>query len=73
MTPGNISAMERGVQGYTQEGMERLAKAYECEPGQLIMVDPTTSDIWSIWEKAKQGDRQKIVEISKTLIGKTGT
>jgi transcriptional regulator with XRE-family HTH domain len=73
MTPGNISAMERGAQGYTQDGLEKLAKAYDCEPGQLLMVDPLTSDIWSIWENAKVGDRQKIVEISKTIVGKTGT
>lgn len=74
MSIGNISAMERGVQGYTQEGLERLAEAYRCEPAQLIMVDPTKDDaLWSIWEHAKQGDRQKIVEIARTIVGKTGT
>jgi hypothetical protein len=35
---------------------------------------PTKDDaIWSIWELAKPGDRQKIAEIAKTIIGKTGT
>lgn len=29
--------------------------------------------IWSIWDVAKTGDRQKIVEIAKTIVGKTGT
>lgn len=55
MTAGNISAMERGAQGYTQDGLEALARAYDCRPGQLLMVDPLTSDIWSIWEIAKTG------------------
>jgi transcriptional regulator with XRE-family HTH domain len=73
MTAGNISAMERGAQGYTQDGLEALARAYQCEPAQLLMVDPINSDIWSIWEHAKVGDRQKIVEIAKTIVGKTGT
>jgi transcriptional regulator with XRE-family HTH domain len=73
MSIGNISAMERGAQGYTQDGLERLAQAYRCEPAQLLMVDPSSSDIWSIWEHAKIGDRQKIVEIAKTIVGKTGT
>jgi len=73
MTPGNISAMERGVQGYTQDGLEALARAYNCEPAQLLNVDPLNSDIWSIWEVAKTGDRQKIVEIAKTIVGRTGT
>lgn len=55
MTAGNISAMERGAQGYTQAGLEALAKAYDCLPGQLLMVDPLNSDIWSLWELAKTG------------------
>lgn len=73
MSIGNISAMERGAQGYTQDGLEALATAYNCTPGQLLTVDPENSDIWSIWETAKTGDRQKIVEIAKTIVGKTGT
>lgn len=74
MTAGNLSAMERGAQGYTQSGLEALADAYRCDPGQLLTVDPTRDDaIWSIWELAKPGDRQKIVDIAKTIIGKTGT
>lgn len=59
MTAGNISAMERGTQNYTQNGLEALAKAYDCRPGQLLMVDPLNSDIWSIWELAKTGLPQK--------------
>lgn len=71
MSVGNISAMERGAQTYTQDGLEALAHAYQCEPAQLLMVDPTKEDaIWSIWETAKMGDRQKIVEIAKTIVGK---
>lgn len=74
MTAGNISAMERGAQGYTQNGLEKLAEAYQCEPGFLLNVDPTKDDaIWSVWEQAKPGDRVKIVEIAKTIVGKTGT
>jgi transcriptional regulator with XRE-family HTH domain len=73
MSVGNISAMERGAQGYTQDGLEALAEAYRATPGQLLTVDPDSSDIWSIWEHAKSGDRQKIVDIAKTIVGKTGT
>jgi transcriptional regulator with XRE-family HTH domain len=74
MTAGNLSAMERGAQGYTQSGLEALADAYQCDPGQLLTVDPTQGDgIWSIWERAKPGDRQKIADIARTIVGKTGT
>lgn len=74
MTAGNLSAMERGVQGYTQSGLEALAHAYKCDPGQLLTVDPSKDDaIWSIWERAKPGERQKIVDIAHTIIGKPPT
>ena len=74
MTAGNLSAMERGAQGYTQAGLEALAEAYSCDPGQLLTVDPSDGDaIWSIWERAKPGDREKIVAIAQAVLGKTGT
>jgi transcriptional regulator with XRE-family HTH domain len=70
---GNVSQLERGLQGYSQEGLEALADALQCDPGQLLNVDPTGDDaIWSIWEKAKPGERQMIVELAKTVV-KTGT
>ena len=47
MTAGNLSAMERGTQGYTQAGLEALARAYECEPGQLLAIDPDGRSIVS--------------------------
>jgi transcriptional regulator with XRE-family HTH domain len=43
MTAGNISAMERGTQGFTQAGLEALAGAYQCDPGHLLSIDPTGS------------------------------
>lgn len=70
----NVSQLEQGRQGYSQEGLEALAEALQCDPGQLLNVDPTQGEgIWSIWEVAKPADRLKIVEIAKTITGKTGT
>lgn len=74
MTPGNLSAMERSTQGFTQDGLEALAEVYRANPGWLLDIDPKRQeDIFSVWEAAKPGDRQKIIDISKMLIGKTGT
>lgn len=74
MTAGNLSAMERGTQGFTQDGLEALADVYRANPGWLLDVDPKKQeDIFAIWESAKSADRQRIIDISKTLIGKTGT
>jgi transcriptional regulator with XRE-family HTH domain len=73
MTAGNISAMERGAQGYTQDGLEALALAYSTEPGLLLNADPAKDDaILSIWERAKPAERTMIVEVSRTIV-KTGT
>jgi transcriptional regulator with XRE-family HTH domain len=74
MTAGNLSAMERGAQGYTQDGLEALADVYRTSTGWLLDVDPTKDDaIMPIWESAKPADRQKITDIARTIVGKTGT
>lgn len=73
MSVGNLSAMERGAQSYTQLGLEALAAVYDAEPGWLLNVDPTRDDaIWSIWERAKPGERDQIVAVARALV-KTGT
>jgi transcriptional regulator with XRE-family HTH domain len=74
MSVSNVSQLEQGRQGYSQEGLEALAEALQCEPGQLLTVDPTADDaIWSIWERAQPDERRIILDVAKGLIGKTGT
>ena len=73
MSVGNISAMERGAQSYTQDGLEALANAYRCEPGQLLSLDPEQCDIWSIWEIAGADARRKIVEIARIIVKRQQT
>ena len=68
MSVGNISAMERGAQSYTQDGLEALANAYRCEPGQLLSLDPEQCDIWSIWDNAGADERRKIAEIARIIV-----
>lgn len=74
MSPGNLSLIERGLQNYTQETLEALADALQCEPADLLMRDPSDPDaIWSIWDHAKPGERRQIVEMARILVKKTGT
>lgn len=40
MTIGNIGHIEQGNQGYTQDALEALAKAYRTSPGWLLDVNP---------------------------------
>jgi transcriptional regulator with XRE-family HTH domain len=69
MSIGNISAIERGAQGVTDRALYSLAKAYRCDPMDLFRNPLHGEPIWRIWERAKPGDRVKLLEIAKTLVG----
>lgn len=69
MTHGNLSKIERGLVPYNQELLERLAELYMCEPADLIIRDPSEPiDIWSVWDRAKTGDKAKIAAIARTIV-----
>jgi transcriptional regulator with XRE-family HTH domain len=73
-TKANISRVETGNQGYTQDFLEACAEALGTDVANLLMRDPSHPDaIWSIWEKAKPAERAMIVDIAKTVTKKTGT
>jgi transcriptional regulator with XRE-family HTH domain len=73
MTQSHLSMLENGRRGYTQETLEAIAHALQTDVASLLMRDPTADEaIWSIWDQAKPGERQMIVEIAKTVT-KTGT
>lgn len=73
MTQSHLSMLENGKRGYTQETLEAIAHALQTDVASLLMRDPTADEaIWSIWDQAKPGERQMIVEIAKTVT-KTGT
>lgn len=55
-----LSRVERGIIGYTQGFLEAAAYALSCEPGDLLMRDPSQPDaIWSIWEQIPPEDRDR--------------
>lgn len=71
---GNVSQLEAGKQGYSDEGLALLADALNCTPGQILEVDPTNDQaIWSLWERAKPGQRQTLLEVAREMVLKTGT
>lgn len=73
-TASHLSMLERGMRGYTQNTLEAIADALNTDAPSLLIRDPSKDDaIWSVWEHAKPGDRQKIVQIAKTITGRTGT
>jgi transcriptional regulator with XRE-family HTH domain len=71
MTAGNISAMERGAQGYTPSGLQALAEIYETSPGWLLEVNPLereSPNLLSIWDKATDSQRKMIVDLARTVV-----
>lgn len=75
MTHGQLSRIERGLQPYNQELLERLADLYHCDVVDLLIRDPSEpTSIWSIWDRAKPGERRQISDVAEALInGRTGT
>lgn len=73
-THASLSRIERGLQPYSQPVLEAIAHALQTDAASLLMRNPTSDEaIWSVWEQAKQGDRQKIVDIARTIVGRTKT
>lgn len=70
MTPSNLSMLERGKRGYSQETLEALADELTGgDVASLLMRNPDDQDaIWSVWEQALPGEKRQIVEIAKTII-----
>lgn len=69
----SISRIESGTQPYTQDVLEALAEALGTDPASLLMRNPGDPDaIWSIWDNAKPGERQMIIDLARTVT-KTGT
>lgn len=69
----SISRIEKGTQPYTQDVLEALAEALMTDPASLIMRNPEEPEaIWSIWDKAKQGERELIEQLARSVV-KTGT
>ena len=69
----SISRIEAGQQAYTQDFLEACADALRTDPASLLMRNPTDEEaVWSLWDKAKVGERKMIENIVRSVI-KTGT
>lgn len=74
VTHGYLSKVERGLQPYNQEMLEKLADLYRCDVVDLLIRDPLEPEaIWSIWDRAKPAERRQIEAVAGALVSKTGT
>lgn len=68
----SISRIEGGTQAYTQDFLEACAEALRTDPASLLMRNPADDEaVWTLWDKAKTGEREMIENIVKTVL-KTG-
>lgn len=69
LSVGTISALERDMQGYTDDSLGKLAKAYNTTPGQLLDVDPfEAADLLMMWSGANQAQRGIILRIARGVL-----
>lgn len=79
MSAAQLSRIESAKQPYTQDFLEACADALQTDVPSLLMRDPLKEDpndpdsIWSLWDHAKPGQRRQIIDVTKALLGKTGT
>jgi transcriptional regulator with XRE-family HTH domain len=69
MSHASLSRIETGEQPYSQAMLEAVADRLSTDVASLIMRDPTDPDaIWSLWERAKPGERRMILDIARTIV-----
>jgi transcriptional regulator with XRE-family HTH domain len=68
MVPSNLSMLERGLRGYVQNTLERIAAELGTDASTLLSRGPKDGDdIMEIWDHAKPNQRRQIIEIAKTI------
>jgi transcriptional regulator with XRE-family HTH domain len=72
VTYPTLSRIECGKSPYSQGILEGYADRLSTDVASLLMRNPQEDGIWSLWERAKPGERRMILEIAKTIV-KTGT
>ena len=54
VTGSSISQLERGLQGFTDKSLARLAEALQCDPVDLLGWDPYQKDsFWPLFRAAE--------------------
>ena len=64
-----LGRIERRLQPYNQGLLEALADLYRTDPASLVMRNPLADDaMWSLWDQAKEGERQEIEKYAAFIV-----
>jgi transcriptional regulator with XRE-family HTH domain len=70
MSPGNISLFENRKQGYSEDGLEKLAAVLRCHPGDILNTNPMVGrPVREILEAADEDQQRQILEIARVIVG----
>lgn len=69
MTYSNVSSIELGRSGYSEQTLERFAKALQCEPVDLLTRAPDDDpELWALWTHAKPAQRRRFNRLAQALL-----
>ena len=71
MTTNNLSQLENYQQGWSPEGLARLAEALKTTPGSLLQWNPLLEGadvIWEMWNQATDDQRGQLTSIASTIV-----
>lgn len=69
--PNNVSQLENYKQGWSAEGLIKIAAVLETTPGALLMINPLQEGeaaLWEAWRDASPSDRRYLGEIVPALL-----
>ena len=74
MSHSQLSRIETFKQPYNQELLEALAELYMCDVVDLLIRDPGQPEkMWTLWDRAKPGERRQIEAVAEAVLRETGT
>jgi hypothetical protein len=54
MSHANLSRIERGIQPYCEDDIDRMMRAYKCRREDLLFRDPRDPEVyWQIWDRLR--------------------
>lgn len=69
-TKGWVSQIEKGTINYTQDMLERVAKALGTDVGSILRRRPESpEEMWEIWDKASPEQKAMIARLARSVLG----
>jgi transcriptional regulator with XRE-family HTH domain len=69
VSPGQISVLENGKAGYSSESLEKLAKALDCEPGDILSTNPKAGGaLIRAFRGASDSERLQIEAVIRAIL-----